>query len=214
MTQMAQAFLDADELLHLALDASRLGRTEEAIVTLKRALELAPNDARSHYVLGSLYTQIRLIDRAVKHLQNAVVFDPSMESAHFQLGWIYWNAGDIKAATEAWKAFDAAGKEHPLFLFKTGLLHLAKQEYAECEKHLRQGISINNTHPQLNNDMAYLLKQVSDYMTMHKAASTSEAQAAPAPTPEAAPAPKPAAPTKAGRRLDAYGQNDRGESGK
>jgi tetratricopeptide (TPR) repeat protein len=218
MTQMAQPFLDADELLHLALEASRMGRTEEAIVTLKRALEIAPNDARAHYVLGSLYTQIRMMDRAVKHLQNAIVFDPTLESAHFQLGWIYWNAGQADAAADAWKVFDKLGKEHPLYLFKTGLMHLSKNEFAECEKFLRQGLAINTTHVQLNQDMAMLLKQVIDHMTALKAA-TPETPAAAAPKAvktEAAPtAAKPATPsatksaTPAARRLDAYQQDGR-----
>ena len=208
MTQMADKFLDADELLYLALDANRRGRTEESLVTLKRAIDIAPNDARIHYVLGSLYNQIGLIERAEKHLQHATVFDPNMENARFELGWLYWSAGQADPAAETWKAFDKHGKEHPLFLFKTGLLHLAKNEYVECEKNLRAGLSVNGGNVPYGAEMAQLHKQVSTYLTTLKA-TTTESQAA-APKPETTPAPKAAAPKTppGGRRLEAYRQDD------
>jgi tetratricopeptide (TPR) repeat protein len=210
MTQMADRFLDADELLYLALDKNRRGRTEESLVTLKRALGIAPNDARVHYVLGSMYNQIGMIERAEKHLQHATVFDPNMENARFELGWLYWSAGQADAAAETWKAFDSKGKEYPLFLFKTALLQLAKNEYAECEKNLRAGLSVNGGAVPYAAEMAQLYKQVSSYLATLKATAAAEPQAAP--KPESVPAPKPAAPTSktapGGRRLDAYKQED------
>jgi tetratricopeptide (TPR) repeat protein len=219
MTQMAGKFLDADELLHLALNAAGAGNNEEALVKLKRALEIAPNDARVHYVLGSMYTQLGLIDRATKHLQHAVVFDPSMETARFRLGWIQLNTGTVDAAAETWKAFDGLGKEHPLYLVKTGLLHLAKNELVEAEKFLRLGIAANTIDAQFNYDMAQIHKQIVDHLEASKSVAPQAApkpDAAPkaqasAPKSDAAPAPKPAAPAK--RRLDAYREDDRDEKG-
>ncbi|HKQ31136.1 MAG TPA: hypothetical protein VJS66_07625 [Burkholderiales bacterium] len=209
MTQMADKFLDADELLHLALDASRRGRTEDSLVTLKRAMEIAPNDARIHYVLGSLYNQIGMIERAEKHLQHATTFQPAMENARFELGWLYWSTGRADTAAQTWKAFDDHGKEHPIYLFKTGLLHLAKNEYNECEKNLRLGLSVNGGNVPYASEMAQLHQRVSTYLATLKAPTTTETQPA-APKPENVPAPKAAAPAGS-RRLDAYQQEDSGK---
>lgn len=66
MANTASARLDADELLHLALNAAQANRHEEAITSLKRALDISPNDARMHYMLGAEHAQIGLHDRAVE----------------------------------------------------------------------------------------------------------------------------------------------------
>jgi tetratricopeptide (TPR) repeat protein len=160
MAQTANQYLDADELLHLALEASRQDRHEEAITYLKRALALAPEDARLHYLLGAEHAQIGLYDRAVEEMQQAVKINPALETAHFQLGLLHITSGRVEAAQEAWKPLDKLGAEHPLFLFKTGLLHLAKDEFRECEQHLRRGMAANKLNAALNNDMARVLKEI------------------------------------------------------
>ena len=160
MAQTANQYLDADELLHLALEASRQDKHEEAITYLKRALALAPEDARMHYLLGAEHAQIGLYDRAVEEMQQAVKLNPALETAHFQLGLLHITSGRVDAAAEAWKPLDRLPAEHPLLLFKTGLLHLAKDEFSDCEQCLRRGIAANKFNAALNNDMARVLKEV------------------------------------------------------
>ena len=223
MLQTATAYLDADELLHLALTASRQGRTEEAIIGLKRALALAPDSARLHYVLGSEYAQIGLLDRAVAHIHQAIELNPTLEGPRFQLGFIYLNAGNVDAATKTWEAFDALGEDHALYLFKTGLLHLVKNDLGQCEECLRRGIAANNMYEALSHDMAQILKGVQNRRaaTARPATkqeppppkeTTAKPDAPPTPaTPATAPpkrdaaTPKPAAPKAA--VLAAYRQN-------
>lgn len=160
MAQTANQYLDADELLHLALEASRQDKHEDSITYLKRALTQAPEDARLHYLLGAEHAQIGLYDRAVEEMQQAVKINPGLETAHFQLGLLHITSGRVEAAQEAWKPLDKLGAEHPLFLFKTGLLHLAKDEFKECEQNLRRGMAVNKLNAALNNDMARVLKEV------------------------------------------------------
>jgi Flp pilus assembly protein TadD len=160
VNQTTNQYLDADELLHLALDASRQGKNEDAITLLKRALALAPKDARLHYLLGAEHAQIGLYDRAVEEMRDAVKLNPALETAHFQLGLLHITCARVQAAAEAWKPLDKLGPEHPLFLFKTGLLHLAQDEFGECEQYLRRGIAANKTNTTLNADMERVLKEV------------------------------------------------------
>lgn len=160
MAQTADQYLDADELLHLALEASRESKHEDAITFLKRALGIAPEDARLHYLLGAEHAQIGLYDRAVEEMQKAVKLNPALETAHFQLGLLHITSGRVDAAETAWKPLDSLGAEHPLFLFKKGLLHLAKDEFGECEQCLKRGMAANKANAALNNDMARVLKEV------------------------------------------------------
>lgn len=174
MARSANQQLDSDELLHLALLANQDGKHEEAIGSLKRALALAPEDARLHYMLGAEHAQIGMYDRAVDEMQRAVDLDPALETAHFQLGLLHITSGRVDQATQAWKPLDRLGAEHPLYLFKTGLLHLAKDEFTDCDRHLRRGIAANKTNAALNNDMEKVLKEVEARLSPAATAATTE----------------------------------------
>ncbi|HEX9810946.1 MAG TPA: tetratricopeptide repeat protein, partial [Burkholderiales bacterium] len=130
--RMSTPNLDDEELLHLALNASSENRHEEAISYLKQALNLAPANAKAHYMLGAEHAQIGLYDRATEEMAAAVKLDPDLVTAHFQLGLLHITSGRAKEAEDAWKPLDRLDREHPLHLFKTGLLHLARDEFAEC----------------------------------------------------------------------------------
>lgn len=175
MAQSAYEHLDSQELLHLALDASQRDRHEDAITLLKRALAIAPNDARLHYLLGAEHAQIGLYDRAAEEMQNAVRLDPSLETAHFQLGLLHITSGRVESAATAWKPLDKLGPDHPLYLFKAGLLHLSKSEFGECEHSLRRGIAANKANPALNNDMERILKEVENQVPREKPATSAAA---------------------------------------
>lgn len=157
---MSTARLDDEELLHLALRASDEDRHEDAISYLKRALDVAPNNAKARYMLGAEHAQIGLYDRAAEEMAEAVKLDPSLVTAQFQLGLLHLTSGRVKEAEDVWKSLDGLDAEHPLYLFKSGLLHLVRDEFDECERFLRRGIEANQANQALNNDMARVLKDV------------------------------------------------------
>ncbi|MFL6712461.1 MAG: tetratricopeptide repeat protein [Sulfurifustis sp.] len=176
MAQSGHEHLDSQELLHLALDASRRHKHEDAITLLKRALAIAPDDARLHYLLGAEHAQIGLYDRAAEEMQNAVHLDPKLETAHFQLGLLHVTSGRVEQAAEAWKPLDKLGPDHPLYLFKTGLLHLSKDEFSECERNLRRGIGANKANPALNNDMQRILREIENQAPGEKSETSAAAE--------------------------------------
>ena len=152
--------LDADELLHFAIKASRSNENEKAILYLKHALALDPANAKIHYFLGAQHAEIGMYDRAIADMSKAVSIDSSLDTAHFQLGLLYATSGRIAEAASAWKALDKLGEKHALYLFKSGLIHLASDEFAEAQKYLTQGIELNKANPDLNKDMLKILHNV------------------------------------------------------
>ena len=144
---------DAEELLHLALAAMRENRDDDAIAHLKRGIAVAPDDGNLHYLLGSLHAQAGRHERAIDEMSKAVRLAPQLETARFQLGLLQLTSGGVDAAVATWSALDALDAGHPLRLFKTGLLHLVRDEFAECIDALRRGIADNDRHPALNRDM-------------------------------------------------------------
>jgi len=190
--------LDADELLHLALRAADQNRHEEAITLLKRALALAPGDARLHYMLGAEHAQIGMYERASEEMSAAVELDPSLNTAHFQLGLLHLTSGRVPQAERAWKPLDALEPNNYLRLLKTGLEHLARDEFSESADFLRRGIAANQVNATLNVDMQRLLQTVEEKIGSATASPTSAKPAGAPVTP---------APLSAYRRNRADGQD-------
>src|SRR5688572_28028623 len=113
--------LDVDELLQLALNASRNEDHATAITKLKQALEISPNNAKVLYLLGAEHAHIGLYERAIEQIDRAVRLDPDQATAVFQLGLLYITTGQVEKAINAWTPLDALGEDNCFYLFKTGM---------------------------------------------------------------------------------------------
>lgn len=152
--------LDADELLQLAIRASGADNHEESISYLKRAVDVAPKNGKVHYMLGAEHAQIGLYERAMEEMKHAVDLEPTLYTAHFQLGLLLVTAGRPDQAKAAWQALDNLGPNDPLYLFKSGLLHLVSDEFPQAMDQLKKGLALNTTNEALNRDMRRVLGDI------------------------------------------------------
>lgn len=150
------AALDAQELLHLGLHASQCDDTGRAIDYLKQCLVLQPDNAGAAHLLGALYAQIGIYDRAKQMLSRAVELDGAQSVAIFQLGLLHLTSGEVQEASKVWERLDSLQADHFLNLFRRGLLALAADEFAECVALLERGIMSNGLNEALNEDMRRL----------------------------------------------------------
>lgn len=148
--------LDIEELLHLGLHATRSENPQQGIECLKRCLELDPENSRATYLLGALYAQIGMYERARAALQKAVTLDPREYTAVFQLGLLHLSSGDIDSAESAWHGLDVLADDHFLNLFRRGLTALAADDFPISVRLLDEGIAANTTNEPLNKDMQSL----------------------------------------------------------
>ena len=75
-------------LRDVAIMAACLGRQDEAIVLLRRAVTLDPLSSRAHRVLGSRYLSAGLLDEAEATLAKALELNPGGGFTHYWLGMI------------------------------------------------------------------------------------------------------------------------------
>src|SRR5207244_3958452 len=78
------------------------------------------------------------------------------------LGLLYITSGRVAEAEAAWRPLDKLGKDSFLHLFKTGMLHLVRDEFKESASCLERGIKANNFNEPLNNDMRKVLRDVQE----------------------------------------------------
>ena len=157
---MTSTRLDAEELLHLAVAASDRNESDRAIDLLKQAIEIDPNEARAHYMLGAEHAQIGLFDRAIADMSRAVEIDGELDAARFQLGLLQLTSRQPQLAEQTWQPLDRLGDDHFYVLFKSGLLALARDDFAVTLNLLRRGQAANTVNEPLNRDMQRIVAQV------------------------------------------------------
>lgn len=154
--------IDCEELLHLAMQSSRTGKHEEAIVLLKRALLERPDFAPAWYLLGTEHAQIGLYDRAKAEIGKALEIDPGLNAARFQLGLLFLTSGEAGPALDALAPLSASTDHEPFSSFAKGLEFLVRDEFSECRNALKRGIALNKTNEPLNDDMRKILDAIAD----------------------------------------------------
>ncbi len=103
--QHAQTLNDEIPEVHFALgNAYRAtGKTNEAIVELKRALELAPNSDEGYRRLGDAYLAAAQPNDALQAYQQAITANPYYWLNHNKLGMAYAQVGQNSKAIDSFK---------------------------------------------------------------------------------------------------------------
>lgn len=95
---LALAPQNADVNLDYAALRLEQGNPKEAQTLAERAVELAPNNGRSHYLLGAALFHQQDYAHAKEHLEKAVVLEPKFEVGYL-LGITYIKLNDLNRAT-------------------------------------------------------------------------------------------------------------------
>ena len=78
--------LDAEEYFHLALHASAMGDHHSCMTYLEEVLQQQPRNARAIYLLAVQHAELGLTQRAAAGIKTALMIEPDLELARFQLG--------------------------------------------------------------------------------------------------------------------------------
>ena len=123
-----------------------LGRFDEAIPELKRAIALDPLSLVINADLGNSYYRARRYDEAIKQLRKTVDLDPGFYYAHWNLGSALAANGDLAGAIEEYEkarslnddpsmlgllgnAYAAVGKKAEAIKIRDELEAISKQRY-------------------------------------------------------------------------------------
>jgi tetratricopeptide (TPR) repeat protein len=80
---------------------SMLGRHEEALAEIERAVAFNPWDLMTNAHGGYPYFMARQYDRAIEEFEKALTLDPNFYDTHFHLGWTYIHKGMYEEAIAA-----------------------------------------------------------------------------------------------------------------
>lgn len=120
-------------------------------------IEEFPNDARLHFLRGSVLAGSRLYPAARAAIAHALMLAPDYRIARFQLGFLEFTSGEPLLAQKTWEPLFDSNSHDPLTLFARGLMLLVDDDIAGATTLLRQGMAVNEDNPPLNHDMANLI---------------------------------------------------------
>lgn len=94
---------NADLVLALSKAQADVWRFEDAIATDSKGLEDNPDDARLWLDRGHRHVTLRHFDQALKDLDNAKLFDPSLTEIWYHIGLVYYFRGEFAKAFPVWQ---------------------------------------------------------------------------------------------------------------
>ena len=166
----ARSELDAEELTFLAVKAMREDRDDDALGLLRRAIQRDPQSGKPHHLIGAILASQQKPARAIEAMTEALALEPQLAGARWQLGLLHFTSGNVVGAQAVWQAFDGLEQDHPYRLFKTGMLHLARDEFDDCVAMLERGTALCDT-ASVNKDMQSVIDKVRAVVKPRQSAS-------------------------------------------
>lgn len=143
---------EMSEILQIAA-----GDTMAGVAAIDSALARYPEDARLHFLKGSMLIGEKRFIAAHSALTAAVQLDPDFHIARFQLGFFELTSGEAQTALATWEPLRVLPSDHHLKIFVEGLEHLIADRFEQCVATLRSGMALNTENLPLNADMQLII---------------------------------------------------------
>jgi len=156
--------LCSDEEMEQLLSAMGTGAPDE-LALAERLIDAHPEDARLHFLRGSMLAGRNRPIEAHAALSRAVELAPDFALARFQLGFFELTSGEAARALATWEPLqDQLPADHYLAFFIDGLRHLVQDHFARTITALEAGIAANEENLPLNRDMQLIIDQCRDLL--------------------------------------------------
>ena len=142
--QQGQRLNDTLPEAHFALGSAYIatGKTAEAVVELRRALELAPTSDEGYRRLGDAYRASGLKAEAIQAYKRAVEVNPYYWENHNKLGSAYLRAGENEKALEVFQRVTELEPENPVGYENIGIVYFQQGKWNECIPAFQKALSI------------------------------------------------------------------------
>lgn len=171
MTQCSEA-----EMADLIANMQR--GTHDALRLVDAMLSTHPDDARLHFLRGSMLAGSGRAIEAHASLTRALEIAPDFALARFQLGFFELTSGEPVCAQATWAPLTTLLPDgDPLRLFVTGLTHVINDRFGDAIDLLRRGVAANSDNDALNDDMTRVIDECLALMESAAPAPAGEASA-------------------------------------
>ena len=157
---VAESPTDPDRYFTLGLAQSEQD-IDGAIVSFRRALELAPRHTLARYNLALVLRRADRLPEALAELERALAIEPRPE-AHYTMGVIYWHQGDLDRAAAALRAAIAIEPKYADAHDALGNVLKARRDWSGAAASLRRAIALRPRAPASHYTLALVLQSSGD----------------------------------------------------
>jgi len=157
MTQHLDEQDPAQKLLREGIEASKLGRSDEAIASWLQAVKLHPVFPQAHYLLGAELAQVGRYGDAVVHFTQTVDQAPELVSARVQLALLWLTLQSPPQSELAARPLLELPSDSAYHHFGVALTSLSQGEQAKAVQALRTAQTCALDNAPLGADMNMLL---------------------------------------------------------
>lgn len=144
---------DPQALLQAGLTASQANRVAEALTLFQEASIAAPAWAIPHFLIGSEYAAQGDMEKAEAAIANAVLLDPGLHIARYQLGLLQFSSGRAAAALVTWQPITELQGEQGLSDFVRGFAAMAQDNLDEARSYFASGLAAPDLNPAVASDI-------------------------------------------------------------
>ena len=149
----------ARALLDSALEHSARGESAEAILLLRRAVQLYPRDPVIHYDLGNNLARQGRLDQAAASYQQAISLKPEYAAAHYNLASVRSAAGQHEEAEELMMHAIKADSGYQPAHKALAQLRERRGDYSGAIEALEIAVGIRPDDVEARNLLGYLLRK-------------------------------------------------------
>jgi protein O-mannosyl-transferase len=128
---------------NLGLALARENHVDDAIIHLRKALELNPNDPMAHYNLGSALIQGKQTDEGIVELKRAMEIDPNNPAASYNLGNSLVQAGRVNEGIAYLKKTLEFNPYYAEACYNLGNAYLQKKQIDDAIAQYQKALEIN-----------------------------------------------------------------------
>jgi tetratricopeptide (TPR) repeat protein len=176
MTHTFPNAADAQALLEAGIAASQRNDSSQALALFAEAGAALPTWAVPHFLMGSEYASLGEWAKAEAELANAVLLDPALHIARYQLGLLQFSSGRAAAALVTWQPLTEMPADPGLAEFVKGFAALAQDAFEQARSLFEQGLHSPGVNPAVAGDIQKVLRDMPGGQAPNAAPATPEGE--------------------------------------
>ena len=158
-----------DTLMAEGLAASGRNDIDGALGAWRRAMSVEPRSALPHFLMGAEFAQARRLAEAEAAFANAVVLEPELHTARYQLGLLQFSSGRAAVAMVTWEPLFRLDEQSAIGRFVQGFAALAADDFDNALRHFAAGTDANRINEPMNADIAQVVLAIRHVLSSHAA---------------------------------------------
>lgn len=142
-----------NDLAHIAFDRKDYVKS---ILLYRRAISLAPGEAKYYYNLGAVYQNVDRCSQALQNFNRAIDLDPTLADAYLASGLCHSKMKNQRDAVAIWQQADRLGLQSAEIAFYLGLASLDADQLSAAKAYFDKALRYAPQLPEPHNGLAAL----------------------------------------------------------